>query len=418
MTWSDPMDGLFSRGGALELGLGVSWSLWHGIEHLAGLDADAGDIHRRVDAAIDEYDDLSEDGYWDLPVHDLPVLRRHGLSDVSLMRAADDPDFAESCRVAGGYDRVAIPTFHLAGWHDVFLQGTLNNYAAMVERGREARLIVGPWTHAAFADPVGERVYGVRAARAGARFHADRDVVELQLAWLRSHVLPDATVELPEAPVRIFVMGRNRWRDESSWPPKRTTHERWFLTSGDGLAKTEPEPDAPASEFTYDPKDPVPTVGGHTVMSPGYPAGSIDQSRIEAREDVLTFTSDPLADELEVTGRVRVTLYGESSAPSTDWVARLCDVHPDGRSFNLADGILRVPEGAQDCSRYEIDLWSTSNVFLRGHRLRVHVTSSSFPRWDRNLNTGNQRESRTQLARQSVYHDAQRPSHVELPVIG
>jgi putative CocE/NonD family hydrolase len=118
-----------------------------------------------------------------------------------------------------------------------------------------------------------------------------------------------------------------------------------------------------------------------------------------------------------VTGRVRVVLHVQSSAPSTDWVARLCDVHPDGRSFNLCDGILRVAQDADACQRIEIDLWSTSNVFLAGHRLRVHVTSSNFPRWDRNLNTGNQRDPRMQTAHQRVHHDTQRPSWIELPVI-
>jgi uncharacterized protein len=144
----------------------------------------------------------------------------------------------------------------------------------------------------------------------------------------------------------------------------------------------------------------------------------VDQARVEDRDDVLVFTSFPLAEDIEVTGRVRVVIHAASSAPSTDWVARLCDVHPDGRSFNICDGILRVSEGADECAAREIDLWSTSNVFLRGHRLRVHVTSSSFPRWDRNLNTGNQRESRHQAARQRVHHTAGRPSYIELPVIG
>jgi putative CocE/NonD family hydrolase len=114
---------------------------------------------------------------------------------------------------------------------------------------------------------------------------------------------------------------------------------------------------------------------------------------------------------------VRILVHAESSAPSTDWVARLCDVHPDGRSFNLCDGILRVRDGAQECRQHEIDLWSTSNVFLRGHRLRVHITSSSFPRWDRNLNTGNQRERRHEIARQRIHHAANRPSYIELPVM-
>ena len=147
------------------------------------------------------------------------------------------------------------------------------------------------------------------------------------------------------------------------------------------------------------------------------PTGPVDQASVEAREDVLVFTSAPLAEELEVTGRVRVVLHVESSAPSTDWVARLCDVRPDGRSLNLCDGIVRVAEGADAPQQVEIDLWSTSNAFLPGHRLRVHVTSSSFPRWDRNLNTGDQRSAQMEVARQRVHHDAERPSWVELPVV-
>jgi hypothetical protein len=171
------------------------------------------------------------------------------------------------------------------------------------------------------------------------------------------------------------------------------------------------------SEFVYDPADPVPTVGGQIVMSPAFPAGPFDQAPVEARDDVHVFTSEPLSADMEVTGRVRVVLHAESSAPSTDWVARLCDVHPGGRSFNLCDGILRVSKGADTCRTVEIDLWSTSNVFLAGHRLRVQVTSSSFPRWDRNLNTGDQSVARIEVARQRLHHGPERPSWIELPVV-
>jgi putative CocE/NonD family hydrolase len=218
-------------------------------------------------------------------------------------------------------------------------------------------------------------------------------------------------------PVRIFVMGRNQWRDEPGWPPARSVPQRWYLRSCGGLVNGGPDGAGHPSEFTYDPADPVPTVGGHTVMWSGYPAGPMDQGRVEDRADVLVFTSAPLEEDIEVTGRVRMVMHAASSASSTDWVARLCDVHPDGRSFNICDGILRVSEGADECARREIDLWSTSNVFLRGHRIRVHVTSSSFPRWDRNLNTGNQRESRHEVARQCLFHTAGRPSYIELPVV-
>jgi putative CocE/NonD family hydrolase len=129
------------------------------------------------------------------------------------------------------------------------------------------------------------------------------------------------------------------------------------------------------------------------------------------------FTSESLVEQVEVTGRVKVTLHAHSSAPSTDWVARLCDVHPDGRSFNLCDGIARVPTNADRGNRCEIDLWSTSNVFLSGHRIRVQVTSSCFPRWDRNLNTGNQSSWRHQPAQQRIFHDASHPSFIELAVV-
>jgi putative CocE/NonD family hydrolase len=192
--------------------------------------------------------------------------------------------------------------------------------------------------------------------------------------------------------------------------------QRHFLRSDGFLTVTEPAADEPPTAFTYDPGDPVPTVGGATVMSQAFPAGPRDQAAIEARDDVCVFTSAPLTQELEVTGRVRVVLHAQSSAPSTDWVARLCDVDPSGRSLDLCDGIVRVTHGADGLARHEIDLWSTSNVFLVGHRIRVHVTSSSFPRWDRNLNTGDQRAATYQTAHQRVHHDTQQPSYIELPV--
>jgi putative CocE/NonD family hydrolase len=287
----------------------------------------------------------------------------------------------------------------------------------MAALGHEARLIVGPWTHLAFADPIGAQLFGARGSREGVSVHPHGDVNDLQLAWLHRQLVNDSDIELPDAPVRVFVMGRNCWRDESSWPPRRAVYERWYIRSDGSLTTRTPEPGERPSEFEYDPANPVPTVGGHTVMSPGYPAGPMEQQRIEARADVLVFTSEPLQHDLEVTGRVRMVLQVDSSAPSTDWVARLCDVHTGGESFNICDGIVRTGNDDRADGRYEVDLWSTSNVFLRGHRLRVHVTSSSFPRWDRNLNTGNQRASRHQVAHQRVHHDADRPSYIELPII-
>src|SRR5205823_467199 len=203
---------------------------------------------------------------------------------------------------------------------------------------------VGPWTHATFADPIGEEVFGVRAARFGAPSHRQGDANDLQLAWFRHHLAEDRTVDLSSAPVRIFVMGRNVWRDETSWPLARAKQGRWFFHADGSLSPIQPTSDEVASRFHHD-----------------------------------------------------------SAASSADWIVRLCDVHPDGRSLNLCDGILR----AGRAERHEIDLWSTSNVFLRGHRLRVHVTGSCFPRWDNQPNS----------ADQTIHHDSSRPSYIELPVV-
>ncbi|MGA8353864.1 MAG: CocE/NonD family hydrolase [Solirubrobacteraceae bacterium] len=421
LTPADFLDGLFARGGAIELGIGVSWTLMMGLAHLERLALSEQERGERLASLLDDLDRLPSEGYWGLPVHDLLVLRGHESPELGTLRMLEDPDVLARCRVAGEYEHVTVPSFHVAGWHDVQTQGVLDNYMGMAALGRPARLVVGPWTHfEPFADPIGELCYGAHGSRVGVPAHAHGDLNEEQLAWFRRYLDPDAAPGDPDEtqpPVRIFVMGRNVWRDETSWPLTRARAERWFLGAGGTLRPDGPVAEDGASEFIYDPADPVPTLGGQTVLLPAFPPGPYDQAHVEARKDVCVFTSEPLQHDLEVTGRVRVVLHAESSAPSTDWVARLCDVHPDGRSFNLCDGILRVERGADACREIAIDLWSTSNVFLAGHRLRVHVTSSSFPRWDRNLNTGNQREPRWETARQRIHHDTERPSWIELPVI-
>ncbi len=418
LTWAEPLDGLLARGGAVELGLASRWALENSVDILDRTSGDDGERRRRLAAVVAEWDRLAQLGYWELPVSDVALLRRHRIPALGGVRAIDNAEAARWSRVTDLYDDVVVPSLHTAGWYDIFLQGTLDNYAAMASRGRPARLVVGPWTHHAFEDPVGQQTYGMRAARTGGEVHDGSDWNDVQLAWFRQQLDPGPRVDdRPEPPVRIFVMGRNQWRDEPCWPPPGATTQRWYLHGGGGLARSVPDDDGGASDFRYDPADPVPTVGGHGVLSPDSPSGPMDQARLEARPDVLVFTSPPLASDLEVVGRVRVVLHARSSAPSTDWVARLCDVHPDGRSINLCDGIVRVTAGAAGTGRHEIDLWSTATVFLSGHRLRVDVTSSSFPRWDRNLNTGDQDGVRSRVAHQRVQHDAGHPSCVEIPVV-
>jgi putative CocE/NonD family hydrolase len=229
-------------------------------------------------------------------------------------------------------------------------------------------------------------------------------------------------------------MGDNRWRDESEWPLARTQYTPYYLrgggrastAGGDGVLDPRAPSDETPDQFTYDPADPVPTRGGNTLI---LAMGVRDQRPVETRADVLVYTSPVLAEPLEVTGPVTVTLYAASSAPDTDFTAKLVDVRPDGYAQNLADGIVRgryrdsrtaprmlVPG---EVARFTIDLWATSHVFLPGHRIRLEVSSSNFPRFDRNLNTGGDQatETRWQPARQTVFHDHRYPSHVTLPVI-
>lgn len=417
LTWCDPRDGLLARGGAIELGLDLPWTLLMGVAHLERLGLSAQERSDRVARLLEDYDRLPERGYWDLPVREIEVLRRHGFPDLGSIRSSQEEDAIARCSVNGMHERVLVPTLHTAAWYDIFTQGVLDNYTAMAALGRPAQLIVGPWTHVTFADPIADLCFGVSSGRAGVSAHPEGDANGLQLAWLRRQLEPERDEQDERAPVRIFVMGANRWREEDAWPLTRARTQRWHLASAGSLQEAEAEPGQASSEFTYDPADPVPTLGGQLVMAPAFPAGPFDQAPIEARADVCVFTSEPLQRDLEVTGRVRVVLHVESSAPATDWVARLCDVHPDGRSFNICDGITRLASGAKAPREVEIDLWSTSNVFLAGHRLRVQVTSSCFPRWDRNLNTGRQHEPRFQTAHQRIHHGSERASWIDLPVV-
>ena len=239
---------------------------------------------------------------------------------------------------------------------------------------------------------------------------------------------------LEEPPVRLFVTGENRWRDENEWPLARTRYSEMFLHSGghanslegDGRLGHARPGDEPADRYVYDPDDPVPTRGGTTL---GLKAGVFNQREIEQRQDVLVYTGETLASDLEVTGPVTMILYAASSAPDTDFTAKLCDVRPDGYAQNIVEGVVRarfrdslaapspiVPERVYE---YRLDLWATSHLFKAGHRLRLEVSSSNFPRYDRNPNTGHDLFADAELTRahQSVFHDSRYGSRVVLPVI-
>ena len=240
-----------------------------------------------------------------------------------------------------------------------------------------------------------------------------------------------------EPPIRLFVMGENVWRNEREWPLARTRFTRFYLDSdgdayslhGNGMLASAPPGDSPPDRFSYDPDDPVPSVGGQMLGILPYVCGPLDRRAVERRDDVLVYTSHPLEEDIEVTGPVTLTLHASSSSPDTDFTGTLVDLHPDGKAIVICEGILRVrfresirqPVLMEPGRTYElsIDMWETSNLFKAGHRIRLEVSSSNFPRFDRNLNTGHQpgMDAEMRVARQTIYHDSQRPSHLTLSVV-
>ncbi|MER8073432.1 CocE/NonD family hydrolase [Streptomyces sp. NPDC094034] len=429
MITSDGADGLLHRGGALELGFEAVWSLLMASGQLPRLGLSSDELARRIEQAVDMCDELDDLGsgdakgssaLWTLPIRDLE--KWWGALGTSFgagsIRATHDAKVLEYLNVVDHHDQIEVPSLNTGGWYDTFLQGTLDNYTGMQDRDREACLVVGPWSHRDYGSLIGDLAFGSRSSRDSSSLSHHGAWATMHYAWFRRHLLPELDLEFARQPVRIFVMGRNEWRDETEWPPKRAHNERWYLHGGGLILPGRPETESiEPTEFTYDPTNPVLTHGGTAILTPSIKSpGPYDQQGVEQRDDVVTFTSAPLEHELDVTGRVRVILRAQSSAPSTDWVARLCDVHPDERSYNIVDGISRVTNADREC-HVEIDLHSTSNVFLVGHRIRLQVTSSCFPRWDLNLNTGNQDQSDCVPARQRIFHDTHRESYIELPVI-
>lgn len=406
MTWADPHDGLYARGGASELGLALPWTLLTGADDVFRRFQDTGTAEARIEAILDEIDHLNTDGFWHRDPAEL--MRRHEVRELGTLRvSAGGALQAEPADISGRQANSAVPSFHTGGWFDLFLQGTLDNYQSMVAHGLDARLIVGPWSHTNF----GDAGFGIRAGRESPAVHPAGSWIDSQLAWYGTRLKDDPQPE-DDPPVRIFVMGRNEWRSASAWPPTDAHDMEWFLHADGGLAPHLPESGNQAVTYTYDLCNPVPTVGGNTFITSDVPAGPIDQRNIESRSDVVSFTSDVLDDDLEIGGRVVAFLHAGSSARHVDWVVRLCDVHPDGRSLNVCDGVLRVDGAAGGPHR--IDLWSTSMAFLAGHQIRVDVANSSFPRWDRAPADNPGGAYRTERAQ--VLVDRARPSKIVLPV--
>jgi putative CocE/NonD family hydrolase len=405
-------DRFYSRGGALKLGHRLQWFA----------------------------DNLRLPGYSRVTfaelVRNLPLRRSDRLATGRASSMWQDvlnhPAYDQWWRSRSTLERIAavrVPVFIVGGWYDNYVESDLEAFAALRKISTSHRIVIGPWGHN-MSEPFSSRITFGR--------HAGAPIRRYQLEWF-DHWLrgPEPSAEFPHAPVRIFVMGTNRWREENEWPLARTRQTPLYLDSdrganslnGDGLLRARPDrPDL--DRFTYDPRHPVPTAGGAVCCnSKVFPPGPMDQRPIEMRDDVLVYTSEPLRHDLEVTGSVRAVLYVSTTALDTDFTAKLVDVYPDGHARNLCDGVLRmryrdglhVSKLAKPGQRYRIEVPAgvTSNVFRAGHRIRLELSSSNFPRFDRNPNTGrliaDEREFR--VARQTVFHGRETPSHVLLPVI-
>jgi uncharacterized protein len=423
------------RAGVHELKTTLSWSAAMAVDTLSKLSAQGKDVSSSLRAVRDVLSDLDRACEF-LPLNAMPFLeavgsqakRRFGEHDLEAFKSEND--------IFLDCSRIHIPVMQAGGWYDNFIGDMARTFVALKEKAgsmtaRQGQyLFVGPWMHGArIGCQVGELNFGRQASGMGAMSTLRH------LAFFDRYLRGIEGADL--APVRYFLMGANEWRTAETWPLPGTEHRRYFLhsggsantASGDGtLSRNEPGDEAPDT-YVYDPASPVRSRGGRINPDLGEPGGPLDQSVVERRADVVCYTSDELAADIEVTGSLELRLFAASSARDTDFMARLVDVSPDGRAINIAEGCIRAryrgsiltPELLTPGEPYafRIDMAVTSHLFRRGHRLRVHVASSDFPRFDRNMNTGNAigEDSAGVPARQTIFHRAGLASYIDLPVV-
>jgi len=412
VTASEYYDGWTYQSGALMQWFASSWS--------SGLAIDTA----RRKAALDPKAWVSR-----LPVEDYRMIELPAVPSLApyfrdWVAHERDDDYWRAWKISDHYPEMNIKALHSGGWHDIFLKGSINNYIGMRKSSKAAadqRLLLGPWAHAETspAGKIGDVTFGKDAVL---------DMTGTAVRWF-DYALKGARNEYATgAPVRIFVMGENVWRDEREFPLARTRYTNYYLRRG---ALTTDAPGAePPEEYEYDPANPVPTIGGRLCCGNNQlPPGPADQRPNEGRADVLVYSTPPLGRDVEVTGWIRARLFAATSAVDTDFTALLADVDPSGYARFLTDGIVRAryrnstaraePVEPGKIYEYSIDLWATSNLFRAGHRIRLYISSSNFPRFNRNLNTGESTLGATRMvkARQKIYHDAQHPSALVLPVI-
>ncbi|GAY24127.1 MULTISPECIES: CocE/NonD family hydrolase [Sphingobium] len=429
--------------GVFELELNGYWWTMLGVEALMRRDWDSPEAKAEaVTRAAAWLEALARDGYDHLPLDRFtPVansIQGAQLFDL-LKNGANDPSMKASVR-SNEYENISVPALIVAGWYDIFIRGSIDQFVGLCSKGgsesarQKSRLIVGPWAHHPQSKMTGEQISPGSAAIQALNPFGHMGLAARYFSELN-------VVGNTEAPVKIWIMGANRWRDEQEWPIARTVVTPWYLSSGgqantsegDGVLSPQQGSGGPPDAFIYDPANPVPTRGGAVFGVSCVPGGS-DQNVIEKRDDILVYTSDILDEDIEVTGTPFVELWVKTDVVDTDFVARLVDVHPDGTARLITDGIIRARyrDNPDNPTRpatplepgkpylLRIELLPTSNLFKAGHRLQLDVTSSCFPRWARNLNIWDEwggTLAEAKIAHQQVLHDETYPSRILLPVI-
>jgi putative CocE/NonD family hydrolase len=437
ITWSDLYEGMTYMGG-VEILHGLVWSGAMALEEIRRRESSGRIL---PEAAATLRTELSDPNALlnHLPLYDHPQVRDLAPYFDDWLTHPMPGEYWCSASPNSGYAQITAPALNIGGWYDCFLWGTLQNYVGMRQSGgshiaqKYGQLIIGPWSHGGFTGIYPDREFGASASALA------RDLPGIHLRWY-DHWLKglDNGIEL-EKPVKIFVMGLDQWREEDDWPLPDAKDRCYYLHSdgqantlnGDGKLSIDLPIHEPEDIYLYNPRRPVPTLGGQVLIIGPNAMGPRDQRQVETRDDVLVYSTQPLDKPVEVTGPVTLCLYVASSARDTDFTGKLVDVFPDGRAINLTDGVLRAryhkslnePELLIPAQVYKlsIDLWATSNVFLPGHRIRLEVSSSNFPRLGLNMNTGgptaHERLEHCVPAVNRIFHDDAHPSHLLLPIV-
>ncbi|MGR8946919.1 MAG: CocE/NonD family hydrolase [Gammaproteobacteria bacterium] len=426
----------FWRGGVLNIGTLAMWALRAiGPAALMRAKPNTAEMYPMLVKLFDQLDEFGE-MMREVPLDAFPPAFPDDDSVVpfffEFLRHPVPDEWTKQLLFANRHDQVTVPSLTIAGWHDLLLAADLEHFQGMKanagsEQARHnSKLIVGPWAHGMFQHVVGEVDFGFRSN--GMFLDLKEDLTKLQVRWFARWLQGEQNGVEDEAPVKIFVQGLNRWRDEQEWPLKREVRTKFYLQEKQALSKSVPSRVNEPDNYIYDPNDPCPTCGGNTLLPPQYTPGPINQAPLLHRRDVLQYTSAVLPQNTEVTGNVVAKLFASTSGTDTDWMIKLCDVHADGNTYNVCDGVIRAafrnghslqPVTPNEVFEYDIDLWSTSYVFKAGHRIRILITSSDFPRYDRNPNTGEAPQSATNMspAVQQIHHSVDRASFIELPII-